>query len=246
MSPADDSEEELLDELLSEPPQAVRDEPKKASLTHANIKERFKTSMQCKEVGNGAYFYHHWKKAIDCWTTAQSNMQDLKDDGQLDDADESRDRDDLPALAKVQELQTWLNMHLAQAHLKDGNFHSALGFCEAVLAQEGTGSSEYLQAMYRKAYALLMASNFSESRVTLGLLLETNPDNEAAKTLLQTVNKKERTAKVGEKKAALKMFAAIDDPRSMEQEQEVAPPQKRPQQRAWYYRLGCCPKRKHS
>lgn len=240
MAPAEfeeDSEEELLTETGE-----LHAKTNKAKLAQGTIIELFKTSLQCKQVGQGAYDTHGWKKAIECWSTAANSLQEVKDDGQLKTGDgssgdgssgDSTDTD-MVTLAKVEELQDWLNMNLAQAHLKDGNFHTALGFCDAVLGKDPFNT----KALYRKAYALLMASNFSEARIHLGMLLENDPNNESAKGLLHTVNKKERSSAQGAKKAAMKMFGGLDDPRT---NPDPAP---KKQMRPWYKRLGCCGKRK--
>lgn len=180
---------------------------KKPLLTTSKAEELMKVSLQCKEVGNGAYGVGDYKKAIECWSTAESNLKELKDDGMA----ECSDADLGLTMEKVLELDKTVCLNLAQVHLKEDNFHQALSCCETVLRQE----PQHIKALYRKSSALLMASEFAAARKTLESLLEVDTENAAAKQMLESVMRKERTSQKQARKVSERMFAGLEaDPRS--------------------------------
>jgi len=120
----DDSEEELPDGSEKQMPSMPE---VKAKLSADKAGELLKTGMACKEAGLGAYKTGNFKKAIECWSVSSTNLQQLKEDGLVNCTDPDSDL----TMEKVMELDLVTNLNLAQAHLKDGTFQKALGFCEA-------------------------------------------------------------------------------------------------------------------
>lgn len=169
-----------------------------------------------KEVGFGAYRAGNYEKAVCCWAMAKETTQQLLDKKRF--------------MAKAQkeneckELLFTLNLNLAQAYLKNKEFTKSIEASELILAQE----PQNVKALYRKASAQLMGSDYKEAKATTQLLLEAEPDSAAAKQLLHDIAQKEKSAKEKSKKASKKIFGAFDgtDPRTVEQEnqpEEVIP-----------------------
>merc|ERR1712232_1522970 len=107
--------------------------------------------------------------------------------------------------------------NLAMGYLKNKEFYQAISFCNKVLEREPGN----VKALYRKASAHVMGSQFPEARATLKELMEIEPDNAGAKQMLLDIKRKEESAKVSSKKAAAKMFKAMHtdhDPRIVEEE----------------------------
>lgn len=220
----EDSEEEGDN---GRPPKAVE----KERLSPREAREKAKTAWQCKEAGLGAYKIGNFKKAIECWTTTVTNLQELKEDG-LSCFDEQPEEE--VTIPKVLEMELTVNLNLGQAHLKDGNFHKALGYCESVLARE----PHNVKALYRKASALLQASRYAEARISVGLLLEADAENSEAKLLLNTIARQEQASRKTAKKSAAKMFTGMaPDPRS------ERPEPIEEKDFAWWEKVFCCRRR---
>merc|ERR1711920_1077275 len=99
-----------------------------------------------------------------------------------------------------------------------GEFYQAVGDCDRAMEIDPKNT----KALYRKASGQNNGSLFPEARGTLGKLLEGDPDNAAAKQMLQEVDRKERMEKNKGKKAAKAMMAGMArDPRVQLSTQET-------------------------
>lgn len=161
--------------------------------------------LKQKEIGLGAYKVGNYERAVDYWNMARGTMKHILDKKCFEG--------DPAKVEEVRGLETTLWLNLAQAHLKNNEFHQALGFCEKALAREPENS----KALYRKASAHLMGNNFRQAKHAIEQLLKVEPENAGAKQLVLEVERKEKASNLNSKKAARKMFAGMDhDPRIRE------------------------------
>eukprot|EP00747_Dinoflagellata_sp_TGD_P165085 gnl/TRDRNA2_/TRDRNA2_185907_c0_seq1.p1 gnl/TRDRNA2_/TRDRNA2_185907_c0~~gnl/TRDRNA2_/TRDRNA2_185907_c0_seq1.p1 ORF type:complete len:301 (-),score=79.85 gnl/TRDRNA2_/TRDRNA2_185907_c0_seq1:85-891(-) len=171
--------------------------------------EMLKECLQSKEIGMGAYKVQDWKKAIDCWSMARGSAKYIREQDFFKGDEEKRQY--------VCDLENTMHLNLAMVHLKNEEFYQALDFAGRVLAKEPNNT----KALYRKASAHVMGSQYPEARDTLKKLLEVEPDNAAARQMLNEIVVKSKEAKKKGAKIAKTMLGGMEhDPRSIEQPEE--------------------------
>jgi len=111
-------------------------------------------------------------------------------------------------IAECEEQHIKLHLNLAQASLKNKEFHQAITFCNKVLF-EPCHDIKNVKALYHKSRAYIMGSQFDEARETIGLLLEMEPGNAAALQLRLDADRTEKAARASAQKAAQKIFRGM-------------------------------------
>eukprot|EP00448_Togula_jolla_P000505 CAMPEP_0170594724 /NCGR_PEP_ID=MMETSP0224-20130122/14158_1 /TAXON_ID=285029 /ORGANISM="Togula jolla, Strain CCCM 725" /LENGTH=219 /DNA_ID=CAMNT_0010918811 /DNA_START=51 /DNA_END=707 /DNA_ORIENTATION=+ len=167
--------------------------------------DQLRNCEKVKEIAVGAYKSGDVERALELWTTTEAQLQDLISQ---DAFKAERFRKEAEQVAELEKL---LHLNLAQAHLKTGAFSTATSFCDRVLERDPGNA----KALYRKASAQLVGSDFAGARATAQLLLSVDENNAAVRTLLADVARKEHQSKEKGKKAAKRMLAGMErDPRS--------------------------------
>merc|ERR1712217_579399 len=112
-------------------------------------------------------------------------------------------------LAEVKAMELKLYLNVAQGYLKMKEWTNAVTHADKALTLDSSNA----KALYRKASALIQLLNYSEAAVVLEILLQAEPENAAAKSLL---NEARRSAQISDrraKKMSQKMLSVERDPR---------------------------------
>eukprot|EP00929_Paragymnodinium_shiwhaense_P122594 TRINITY_DN9546_c0_g1_i1.p1 TRINITY_DN9546_c0_g1~~TRINITY_DN9546_c0_g1_i1.p1 ORF type:complete len:273 (-),score=103.66 TRINITY_DN9546_c0_g1_i1:289-1107(-) len=190
---------------------AMQDDGKEGSGDAGDPDALLKDVKVQKEVGFGAYRHGNYEKAIVCWAMARDSLLILVDKKKFKGKEAKE--------AECKELLHTMYLNLAQAYLKNKEFHQAITHSDKILKDE----PQNVKALYRKASAQLMASQHQEAKQNTRALLEVEPDNAAAKQLLLDIAGKEKAAKEKSKKASKIMLGGFDgsDPRTIEHANRV-------------------------
>eukprot|EP00515_Schizochytrium_aggregatum_P001271 CAMPEP_0202036386 /NCGR_PEP_ID=MMETSP0962-20130828/1516_1 /ASSEMBLY_ACC=CAM_ASM_000488 /TAXON_ID=4773 /ORGANISM="Schizochytrium aggregatum, Strain ATCC28209" /LENGTH=477 /DNA_ID=CAMNT_0048600459 /DNA_START=105 /DNA_END=1538 /DNA_ORIENTATION=- len=167
--------------------------PKPKQKWEMDTKEKLEAAASHKQKGIDAYKEKKLEEAIGEWEEALDFIQHL-------------DEDDEETSQAVGELQTSLNLNLAQAHLLLRNNSEAAKHATNVLETD----SENVKALFRRAQARLNTASFSEAKADLLAALKVDPNNRSVLAEVGKLKKKMQEAKAKEKAAFNGMFSKVD------------------------------------
>lgn len=103
---------------------------------------------------------------------------------------------------QVENMDLRFNLNLAQAHIKLRDFSKAIEFADNALRRDPSSS----KALYRKSVALFETMDYSQAAQQLQKLLDLDPDNLAAKDLLQKAKRNEARGELRARRMSQRIF----------------------------------------
>lgn len=166
-----------------------------------------------REKGKKAFQEGKYDKAIKCWQGGLKSILSSLCSGPQAMSDNN-----------LSELDLTLNLNIAMAHMKKGDFESADRSVDKALARrEALPPHQITKALYRKASAQRSMHKLEECIATLKDLLEVEPGNAAAGQMLQEVEREWARQCRAQKKSFKKLFSKMgDEDREMQEQQRAA------------------------
>lgn len=156
---------------------------------------------QAKEKGNEAFKKGKYDKAIRYWQAGLKSILSALCSGPEAMGDQT-----------LSELDLSLNLNIAMAQTKKGDFESALHSCGKALARRASmPPAQVAKALYRKANAQKSLRRLDECLETLKDCLELEPNNAAAKQMFQEVDREWKKQTKKQQDNFKKMWAKLDD-----------------------------------
>lgn len=167
-----------------------------------------------REKGNKAFQEGKYDKAIRYWQGGLKNILSSLCSGPQALGNQS-----------LSELDLTLNLNIAMAHMKKGDFQAAERSVEKALARrDALPPQQITKALYRKASAQKSMHRLEECMATLKELLEVEAGHPAAKQMLQEVEREWAKQCRDQKKHLKKLFCKLTEE---DQEQKVQDHQRR-------------------
>lgn len=149
------------------------------------------------EKGKNQYNAGEYAAAIKSWTASMRSVKYILEKGLY------KDKPDQMAEVKAMELK--LNINMAQGYMKMEEWNKTVESADKALDLDDKNP----KALYRKAYAQMQTMAFTEAQTSLEKLLKEEPENAAAKSLLQEAKHKERKGERESKKLGRQMMSGI-------------------------------------
>ena len=170
-----------------QPEESAGDEGSKVSES-----KREKEELKGKE----AYDRGDYEEAVKCWMASLRSVKYLLDKKLYAHNAEHQ--------KQVENMDLRFNLNLAQAHIKRRDFSKAIEFADNALKRDQSNT----KALYRKSVALFETMNYPEAVQLLQKLLDLEPENLAAKDLLQKAKRNEAKGELRAKKMSQKIFGS--------------------------------------
>ena len=179
-------------------PPAVRWDVTLTSLTKAKEawemgdEEKVEAASAAKAAGNEKFKAGLWAAAVKKYARALSLVEYDTGFGP-------------GAKASAAELKKAVNLNLAAAHLKAGDWKAAATAADAVLAKDGLNA----KALYRRAQARLGTQDYVEAERDVRAALDADPGSRDARALLVRIKKEGAAADKKERAAYANMFSRL-------------------------------------
>eukprot|EP00933_Yihiella_yeosuensis_P081248 TRINITY_DN9481_c0_g2_i5.p1 TRINITY_DN9481_c0_g2~~TRINITY_DN9481_c0_g2_i5.p1 ORF type:complete len:258 (-),score=65.04 TRINITY_DN9481_c0_g2_i5:320-1054(-) len=155
-----------------------------------------------EDEGKAAYAKGDYAAAIKAWNRSLQSTKYMLDKGLY--------AHDAAQQKEVEDMELKWHLNLAQAHLKQSEWTQAVSFADKALGRDSSNT----KALYRKASALMELLSFKEAAEVWERLLNVEPGNSAAKSMLAKARRSATAGEARSKKMSQKMFASIEaDPR---------------------------------
>jgi len=171
-----------------------------------NLKSAEQEKEKEKDKGNEAYAKGDYEDAVKAWTRSLQSVKYILDK-KLYEGEGKEDQQE-----EVFKMELRLCLNLAQGNLKLGEWNKAIEMADRALARDAKNG----KALYRKACALEKLLSFSEAISVLEILLREDPNNAAARSMLQECRRHAERGERKAKKMSQKMFSVMGgerDPR---------------------------------
>eukprot|EP00746_Dinoflagellata_sp_MGD_P165068 gnl/MRDRNA2_/MRDRNA2_94132_c0_seq1.p1 gnl/MRDRNA2_/MRDRNA2_94132_c0~~gnl/MRDRNA2_/MRDRNA2_94132_c0_seq1.p1 ORF type:complete len:492 (+),score=109.47 gnl/MRDRNA2_/MRDRNA2_94132_c0_seq1:88-1563(+) len=154
-----------------------------------------------KEKGNEKFKKGKYDKAIKYWQAGLKSILSALCAGPEAMGDQT-----------LSELDLSLNLNIAMALTKKGDFDGAVHSCGKALARRASmPPAQVAKALYRKANAQKSLGRLDQCLETLTDCLEEDPNNAAAKQMFQEVDREWKKQTKKQENAFKKMWAKLDD-----------------------------------
>lgn len=159
-------------------------------------------AIKQKELDKGKDEYNkgNYAEALKAWSRSMMSVKYILDKGLY-----SHNK---AQLQEVHDMELRLNVNMAQAYLKTGEWSNAVTYADKALVRDPDST----KALYRKASALMQLLSFVEAAAVLERLLEVEPESAAAKAMLAEARRNEELSTRRARRMSRRMFSQEGGP----------------------------------